>query len=983
MKWNLINNAVMALTVTAIVACGQNVEPVDYVDPFIGTAFHGHTYPGATTPFGAVQLSPDNYRNDWDACSGYHYDQNEIIGFSHTHLSGTGCADLADILFHPTSKDVDLSREGDIFDYLPYSHSDETATPGYYAVQFKQDGIKAEMSATRHTGWHRYTWKKGNPQNLIIDMHHGISDETIHEVELFQTAPNEIRGMRRTTSWSPDQYIYFVAQFSRDIESIRYIDGHKEVGSAEECSTMDRQVVLSFGIDGSPVVAKVGVSIVDYKGAASNLDAEGAEYQYDFDGIRQKARDEWNSLLSKVKVEGGTKAQKRVFYTSLYHTAIVPNITSDNDKQYRRQNDQIAKVNFGQNFYSTLSLWDVFRAWLPLSSMIYPEQLHDIVCSCLDMYDATGELPIWPLSSGETDCMIGYHSIPFIVDAYFKGILPDVDSEFALKAMVESSNNNDNGSSYYTTLGFIPANRRAESVSTLLEYCYDDWCIAKFAEALGKQEIAQEYYNRAKNYVKVFDGSTGFFRGKNQNGTFVEPFNIFEPAREYTEATAWQYRYFIPHDFYGFAQLLGGVQNLAQAVDDCFSAKTELEGDRADITGLIGQYAHGNEPSHHMAFIYNYVGQPWKTQEWTRRICEEMYTDKPDGLCGNEDCGQMSAWYVMVAMGLYEVCPGSGQFALTTPVFDKITLTLMNDKELVITANNPARNPYIQKVTLDGKDLDRSYVIWEELMTAQELHFELGTKPADGLWTSESAAPYSLTESQLVSKPWYKADDLTNMFTDSITIELGSMTEGAQVHYTIDGSQPCADSPVYSQPLVLTETTTLRAVAYKDGYEDSEEMSVEFGKAVYEPADHRAHTQNGVNYSFYHGVFSCAADVDTKGEFVSSGTLSYPSFSPADQPDFYGFVYTGWIYIPETRIWQFSLYCDDGGVLYIGNRLVVDNDGTHAPSLVNGRAPLEEGYYPFTLRYLEYNEGQELELGWWPAGAEKSEAIPQEYLFVK
>ena len=971
---------IIALTVCAVACAPKESSPVDYVDPMIGTAFHGHTYPGATTPFGAVQLSPDNYRYDWDACSGYHYDRDAIYGFSHNHLSGTGCADLGDILFHPMTGDVDLDREGDIFEPLEFRHKDEVAVPGYYSVFFRKEGVKAELTSTSHVGWHRYSWTKGKPHNLVIDMHHEINYETIHEVEIYQSAPDEIRGMRRTTSWSPDQYIYFVAQFSRPIENIRYIDNHKEVSSAEECRSDDRQVVLSFGNSGGQVIVRVGLSLVSYQGALANMASEDSGIPYNFEEIRESARDEWNSLLSRFRVEGGSREQKRIFYSALYHASVVPNITSDVNHIYRRQNDTFSKCPWG-DFYSTISLWDTFRAWLPLSSIVFPEQLHDIAYSCLDMYDAQGELPIWPLSSGETDCMIGYHSIPFIVDAFLKGLLPELNPELALEAMVDSSNKNEKGSDYYTTMGYIPANRKGESVSCLLEYAYDDWCIAHFAEKIGKMEVAEEYYRRAHNYINVFDGSTGFFRGKNLDGTFVEPFNLYEPAREFTEATAWQYRYFVPHDFSGLGCLLGGREALAKAVDDCFAAKAELEGERVDITGMIGQYAHGNEPSHHVAYIYDYVGQPWKTQEWTRRICKEMYTDKPDGLCGNEDCGQMSAWYVMTALGLYEVCPGSLQFALTTPMFDKVSMTLVSGAPLTITANDPAKNPYIQKVTFNGKEIDKAYIEWNDLMAGGELHFELGPKPNRSLWTSEESAPYSLTTAGFVAKPYYKSSQSVSIFLDEMDLELGSTTDGATVRYTLDGSEPTLESPAYSTPVKITSDTYVRARAFKEGLEDSAELAFQCSKAVaLEPAS-GDFSQNGVHYDFYHGDFSKTDDILEKGEFVKEGTLPDISLDPADQDDYYGFVFKGYIRIPEERIWNFGLVCDDGGVLLISDNPVVDNDGTHAPSFVTGRTLLKKGVYPFEIRYLESYEGEELGLKWEVDG--KFEKVPAENLFVK
>lgn len=973
-------SAIFALA-SFVIACAPNESrPVDYVDPFIGTSFHGHTYPGATAPFGAVQLSPDNFRHEWDACSGYHYDRDAIYGFSHTHLSGTGCADLGDILFHPMTGDVDLTRDGDIYEPLRFSHRSEKAEPGYYSVFFRKEGVKAEMTATAHVGWHRYSWIKGKPHNLLIDMHHEINTETIHEVELFQTSPNEIRGMRRTTSWSPDQHVYFVAKFSRPIKSIRYIDAHKEVASAQECTSTDRQVILSFGKDGGQVTAVVSVSVVGYEGAVANLMHEDSGRPFDFDAIRSETSNKWNELLSKIAVKGGTRSQKRSFYTALYHTAIVPNVTSDVNNFYRRQDGNVSAVPWGK-YYSTLSLWDTFRAWLPLSSLVFPEQLHDIAYSCLDMYSATGELPIWPLSSGETDCMIGYHSVPFIVDAYLKGLIPELNTEGALMAMVESSNKNEKGSEYSSTIGYIPANRKGESVSVLLEFAYDDWCIARFAEATGHQDIADKYYERARNYINVYDGSTGFFRGKNSDGTFVEPFNMFEPAREYTEATAWQYRYFVPHDFAGMECLLGGREALAEAVDECFSATDKVDGFRSDITGMIGQYAHGNEPSHHIAYIYDYVGQPWKTQEWTRRICAEMYTDKPDGLCGNEDCGQMSAWYIMTALGFYEVCPGSLQFALTTPMFDNVALRLPNDMILAISADNPAKNPYIQKVTFNGTEIDKAYVEWNDLMEGGELHFELGPEPNPNLWTSEQAAPYSLTTASFVAKPFYKASDTVDLFVGQMDLELGTATDGATVRYTLDGTEPTEDSPAYTAPIHLTEDAFIRARAFKDGLEDSAELAFRCTKAVaLEPVAADCN-ENGVHYDFYHGDFSMTSDILEKGEFVKEGTLPDISLDPADQEDYYGFIYKGFIRIPESRIWKFGLRCDDGGVLLINDRLVVDNDGSHAVSSVTGRTLLKEGYYPFELRYLESYEGQELTLLWEKDG--KLEKIPAENIFIR
>ncbi|MCF0176880.1 MAG: glycoside hydrolase family 92 protein [Bacteroidales bacterium] len=972
-----------ALAAALIVSCNHVVESVDYIDPFIGTGFHGHTYPGATTPFGAVQLSPDNYREVWDASSGYHYDRDSIIGFSHTHLSGTGCVDFGDILFHPTNHDVDLSREGDIFEHLKYSHKDEEASAGYYSVYFRDERLKAELTATPHTGWHRYTFCKGMPHNIVIDMGHviSVSGEIIKEVEIKQTAPDEIVGMRVSSAWVPNQHIYFVAQFSREIETVRYVDDHKFIDSPEQFESKNRQAVLTFSDGQGPVVAKVGISSVSYEGARYNLDVEGGAFAFNFDAVRKEARDMWKNLADNIRVEGGTERQKRIFYTALYHTAVVPNNTSDFNGIYRRNNDQIAMCRFGK-MYSTLSLWDTFRAWLPLSSLIYPRQLHDIVFSCLDMYQASGMLPLWPLASGETECMIGYHSIPFIVDAWFKGLVPELDVDYALNAMTVSSDINAKGSSYYTRLGYIPANKLRENVSCALEYAYDDWCIARFAEAIGRTDVAETYYKRAHNYINVFDGSTGFFRGRNLDGSMVDPFDPFEPSREYTEANAWQYRFFTPQDFRSMCHLLGGEDKFIEALDGLFSASSEINGHVSDMTGMVGQYVHGNEPSHHIIYIYNWLGQSWKTQELTRRMLEEMYDDTPEGISGNEDCGQMSAWYIMSALGLYEVCPGSAEFTFTSPLFDKASMFLPNGRELCITADDPARNKYIQSVEFNGRVLDKAYITYEELLDGGELHFTLGRKPNKSLWAAPEARPYSMTKDEtLVSPVYYTLEGgRIDLFLEKLTMTLGTLTEGAEIRYTLDGSEPTRESALYSAPISIEETSTIRAKAFK-GDNESIEFCTTPQKCHFIPGVAGDFTEHGVNYKYYTGDFRCTDDIARIGTFVKEGKIESPVLDPADQEDYYGFIYTGYLDIPETKVWSFALYCDDGGLLQIDGKDVVDNDGTHSATMMKGFIPLEAGRHPFTLKYLESYEGQVLKVLWEKDGEFRD--IPADAYFIR
>lgn len=742
----------LVLAAAAVTAgCGDAKNPVDYVDPFIGTGFHGHTYPGATYPFGAVQLSPDTRNAGWDACSGYHYSDSTIIGFSHTHLSGTGCADLADILFHPTSKEAELRPQGYIFEPLAFSHADETASPGYYSVEFREAGIRAELTATQYAGLHRYTYARGAQQNVIIDLKHAIDGKRADMIALHLTAADEISGMKRTQGWSPNNYTYFVAQFSRGIVSVDFVCDGVLIPAGAEFPSNNVQAVVRFGeSDGTPLVAKVGLSRVSEENARENLlhDVDG----FDFDAVRKATRAEWERNLSLVTVEGGTQEEMELFYTSMYRTRIVPNVMSDVNGQFRRHDREIGQVAGGRRYYSTLSIWDTFRTWHPLITLTDHRLVEDIIWSMLEMYDTTGELPIWPLACGETRCMIGYHSVSVIADAYMKGIR-GFDAEKALEAMKRSSDINRKGSQYYLEYGYIPSDLAGESVSCLLEYAYDDWCIARMAEAMGHAEDAGYYYKRALNYANAFDSETKFFRSRKSDGSWDEQFNPYEPTSAYTEATPWQYRFFAPHDVNGLVQLFGGVDEFRGALDDLFTAESKIDGHVSDITGLIGQYAQGNEPSHHMAYLYNWVGQPWKTQEMTRRLLREQYHATPEGISGNEDCGQMSAWYVMTGLGIYPVCPGSNQFALTTPLFRRAAVRLANGRELVIKANNPAENIYIDKVELNGVEITENFVTYDRLAEGGELKFTLRATPNKERGAAPAAWPYSLTKGAAVSPP--------------------------------------------------------------------------------------------------------------------------------------------------------------------------------------------------------------------------------------
>ena len=683
----MIRNLTCMLLACAGTACTQPSDPIGYVDPFIGTGFHGHTYPGAATPFGMVQLSPDTRAGDWDACAGYHYDDTTIDGFSHTHLSGTGCADLADILFHPTLR-AEVARDS-LYRPQPYrfSHDGERASCGYYRVELPDERLTVELTASPRTGVHRYTFRGDGPRRVIVDLTHTIAEARIDRSELRRTGPAELSGMRRSQGWVADRYVYFWARFSEPFTDVELLGG--------------RQAVLTFAPGTEHLTAAVGLSSVSAENARENSLAEVPEL--DFDAVRTRAEASWREALGRISVEGGTRDERTVFRTAQYHACLTPNLMSDANGQYRRHDGTIARVPEGRAYYSTFSLWDTFRAWHPLQTLIDTTLVNDMIFSMLDMYDATGELPIWPLASGETGTMIGYHAVSVIADAYLKGIR-GFDAEHALEAMIRSSNRNKKGSDYYVATGFIPSNIRRESVSCTLEYAYDDWTIARMAEALGRDGTAEAYYRRALNYVNVFDGSTRFFRGRRSDGGWTTPFEEFATGRDYTEATPWHYRFFAPHDVNGLEQLFGGREAFVRELDRLFTLTSdEMRLDVADVTGLMGQYAHGNEPSHHMAYLYNYVGMPWRTQELTRRLLDEMYAPTPEGIVGNEDCGQMSAWYIFSSLGFYPVCPGSNEFALTAPLFERAVVRLSGGRTLTVTADDPQRNRYIGSVTLDGE----------------------------------------------------------------------------------------------------------------------------------------------------------------------------------------------------------------------------------------------------------------------------------------
>lgn len=962
---------------SACTVAGNKTTAIDYADPFVGTGFHGHTYPGATLPFGSVQLSPDTRKGNWDACSGYHYSDSTLFGFSHTHLSGTGCIDLGDVLLRPTSRPVALGDKSQpVYSPAVFSHQNETARPGYYAVYLEDEDIKAELSATAHAGIHRYTFHSGNQSSVIVDLAHLLDNEFIYEAQIKRTGGNEISGMRRTRGWVDNQYVFFTVRFSEPIQQLQLIKEGEPVSQNDSVAGTHLLAVASFG-EKKTVLAKVGISIVSEANARENLEKEIPAF--DFETVRSNAENTWKKALAVVEVKGGTEEQRKNFYTAWYHAMVVPNQVNDVNGEYRRHDMTIGKVAEGRKMFSTFSTWDTFRGWHPLMTLTDTVLVNDMVNSFIRMYDASGELPLWPLSAGETNTMIGYHSASIIADAYLKGIR-GFDAEKALAAMVKSSEINKKGADYYIKYGFIPANIKKESVSCLLEFAYDDWCIAQMAKAMGKKEIYETYIARSQNYINVFDGLTKFFRGKRMDGNWMEHFNPYEVGRDYTEATAWQYRFFVPHDINGMIQQFGGVEAFGASLDSLFVVSSEMDGELSDITGLIGQYAHGNEPSHHMAYLYNYIGKPWLTQAMTRRLLDEMYAPTPEGIIGNEDCGQMSAWYILSAMGFYPVCPGSNEFVLTTPLFDEVKLLLANGKQLLIKAEGSLKKVYVDEVRLNGQVIDKNYVTYNQLMEGGVLEFVLTDKPNLKRGTGVDAFPYSYTKESVVAMPYVDRD--LNLFMEHVDVNLGSATTGARIYYTLDGSEPTENSQLYKGTLSIDKTTTIKARAFKAGYVPSRIFTIEATKAVLEPALTKTASENGTSYTYFEGYYQTVNDLK-KSRPVGMGIMKEPSIKEAPQADHFGYIFEGLINVPEDGVYTFATKSDDGSVLYIGDTKVVDNDGSHAAISASGKIALKKGLHAYRLLYFEDYEGEELGWEWMTPDARQMETIPADVLFIK
>ena len=705
-----------------------------YVNPFIGTGaieggLSGNNYPGATVPFGMVQLSPDTHEApDWYNASGYDHNDSRIYGFSHTRLSGTGACDLIDILLMPTTGDLRVSS---------FSHDREEAAPGYYKVHLADEGIDAELTATARAGIHRYSYPKGKERKIWLDLDHsaqkGSWDRRIINAQIRQTGPNTIEGYRVITGWAKLRKIYFVAEFSEPIASLDLFDSDGRTysdGAADVINGRGPRALLSFGNDGKPVTVKVGISPVSVANAKQNLSQETAGL--DFDKIRDNADAAWDARLGKIEVEGDPERMK-TFYTALYHMMIQPNTFSDVNGEWMTPDYSVAKVPAGETQYTTFSLWDTYRAAHPLYTIIEPEVTRDFVNSMIRHYDYYGYLPIWHLWGQDNYCMIGNHAIPVVADAVLKGI-PGIDTARAWDAVKNSSTQAHPNSPFHVweKHGYMPEPIQTQSVSITLEMAFDDWCAAQLANVAGDSQSADRFSKRAGFYRNLHNPAHGFFAPKDENGNWMEPFDPLKyganGGNPFTEGNAWQYYWYVPHDVEGLIELTGGQKAFTDRLDTFFTL-TDTSGEKNDnISGLIGQYAHGNEPSHHVAYLYNYAGQPEKTQKMVYRILTDLYNNNYNGYSGNDDCGEMSAWYVFSALGFYPVNPASGEYSVGIPLFEKATIHLPSGRDFTITSDRNGKkseSDRVKQVKLNGRKLTDPVITHKDILDGGNMTFTL------------------------------------------------------------------------------------------------------------------------------------------------------------------------------------------------------------------------------------------------------------------
>ena len=917
-----------------------------YVNPFIGTVGSANMFPGPALPFAMVQLSP-------------YISSNNILGFSHRHNSGGaggGSSVRGDILFMPS---VSNSEETSSSTFLS---SSEEAIPGYYKVFLDDYKTLVELTATTRVGLHKYTFPNTDKANIVLNIDNG-------EINI---KDGEISGYNSNN-------IYFVAKFSQPIKSYSLNSENENLENGKVVKGNNIKGVFRFStMESRPVLLKVAISPVSIDGARKNLNAELPDW--DFNLIREKAKTAWNEQLSKIEVEGGSKEERTIFYTALYHASLQPNIYMDVDRKYRSTNGEVYTVKDFDN-YTQFSLWDTFRAAHPLYSIIDRERTNDFISTFLERYDHNGRMLIMEFlgEEGDSPPMIGYHSLSVIADAYVKNIR-SYDVSKAFSAMKHLANDKVRDcKELYLDYGFIPADLKGQSVSRTLEYSYDDWCVTRLAKDFNEADNLY-FSQRSEFYKNVFDKDVNFMRGRMSNFQWVPNFDPMETINHYTEANAYQYTPFVPQDIEGLIEIMGGDNNFENWLDGCFN--TELDPSKVnvrDVSGLIGQYAHGNEPSHHIAYLYNFVGTPWKTQKLVREIMSNLYSDDPDGIDGNEDCGQLSAWYVLSAMGIYSVTPGMEYFVIGSPIFDKVTINMENGNKFeIIAKNNLAENPHIQSATLNGKNYAKSYINYFEFMNGSKLVLEMSDKPNYEWGTRKEDRPYSDKKRfSYAASPKMSFSEIS--FLESRTIELSSDDENARIYYTLDGGEVTEKSKLYTKPITITEATTISTRSFIDGIYPSYPVSVNFKKLDFLKAMDENNLVPGVKFLYKEANFPSAKSVKDYPT-IESGIMETFNVDSINDERQFGYNFEGYIKVPETGVYEFTLEANDGAVLYINEKMMIDNDGGHRAQELFCKIVIEKGWHPIKLDYFQQGLAKSLILTWTGPSVKKQE-VSKDVLF--
>lgn len=789
-------------------AASKNAQ---FVNPFIGTGGHGHTYPGATVPFGMVQLSPDTrIDGSWDGCSGYHYNDSIIYGFSHTHLNGTGCSDYGDIAVMPSNQTVSHNPKSYA---AQFSHKNEKALAGYYNVKLN-NGIDVALTSSKRVGMHHYSFSPGDKQQIVIDLEH--RDKAL---DYFIKVVNDstIEGFRISEAWAKKQEVYFYMVFNQKISFKKWlihdsINPTKLIKNGNITGGHFGKLLLIFNqLNHGELLVKVALSSVSTEGAKNNMLNEIPHW--DFKKVQLEAFESWNQSLSKIEIAEASLEQKKIFYTALYHCMVQPNIYNDVDGNYKGRDGKVHKAE-GFDYYSVFSLWDTFRAWHPLMTIIDRKRTLDFIKTFLVQYEQGGLLPVWELSCNETECMIGYHSVSVIADAISKGIV-DFDVAKALEAMKKSAESKQRyGLGAYIENGALSIEDESESVSKTLEYAYDDWCIAQVAKYLDKSGDYQVYMNRSQSWKNLFDDQSKFIRPK-KNGDFLNPFDPYEVNNNFTEANAWQYTFFVPQDIPGMIAAYGGTFGFEKKLDSLFNANTKTSGrEQADITGLIGQYAHGNEPSHHIANLYQTIGKPTKTADRVHQILNTFYKNDPDGLIGNEDCGQMSAWYVMSAIGLYQICPGNPQYEFSTPLFPRTFINLENNKKFFISNLSQNKSERYIKSLNPPFDQSMMQLNYQDIIKGGSLSYKTTNFGDSALRNFKRNYAAIDMKDQIITNPIISSSQ--NPFIKNTQISMHAANESS-IYYTLDGSFPTLESKVYNAPFNIEQSTIVRAIAINGG----------------------------------------------------------------------------------------------------------------------------------------------------------------------